>query len=330
MLGLLLVLLPNLEDISLTQYSTGADAFLQAIHKVALSYSDNSEPGCRALTKLSKVYLRSPREEEEHDEPCVSMDFDLFRNFAALPSVKSFVGISIVNMGMFEWASDLCVPALTSFELQDSDFDGRDGLNTLLSRMPKLTSFTYGSGSQFCVQDEDLLASHELDMAVQPLLHYLSKSLETLNISGGFAIGQPMFTADGESSLRGFQSLKEARLHLALLVKDEDLYYEEHSDCTCDLEDAMGRWKHDIPRLVNILPPSLESIVIYGTVTVADLGSLLSGFADHAAENVPKLKKIVFLQAESDRSDCARMVAKVWRDNLSAVGVALEVPWLKT
>ena len=336
-LGLLLVLLPNLEEVSLTQYSTGADAFLEAIHEVALSYSDSIEPCCRALSKLSKVYLRSPSEEEEHDEPCVSMDFDFFRNFAALPSMKSFVGIGMVNMWSFEWASDLSISGLTSFELQDSAFDDR-GLDTLLSSMPSLTSFTYGSGSHACAFGEDFeLASHELAMVLQSLLRYSSMNLDTLNIFGDLAIGQPMFTADGECSLRGFQNLKEARLHLALLVKDEDLYYEEHSDCTCDLEDGMGdgmgngmgRWKHDIPRLVNILPASLESIIIDGTVSLADFKSLLRDFADHAAKRVPKLKKVIFLQAEVDESDGARMEAKVWRDDLKAVGVTLEVPWLE-
>lgn len=45
--------------------------------------------------------------------------------------------------------------------------------------------------------------------------------------------------------------------------------------------------------------------------------------------HIGKLKRVIFLLAEVDQSDGARMEAKVWREDSKAVGVILEVPWLK-
>lgn len=71
--------------------------------------------------------------------------------------------------------------------------------------------------------------------------------------------------------LEEFELLKEARLPCNAFLKDRDGY--EGANDEADLRD----WLDDIPRLVDLLPASIEKIELDGEITMVSVENLLIG-----------------------------------------------------
>ena len=311
MIGLLLVLLPNIQEIWLKKYSAGANAFAKTVHNIVQSYSMNNVSNPKALAKLSEVIIHSPVPLEWSDWSDWSddvMSLEILADLTSLPSVTSIDGKSL-DIDSFFGSSESFVSAVSSVQLKDCIAD-KIGLDRLLSKMPNLLHFDFSFSASARV-DYDYWEPEGISGIMQSLVRYSHQSLETLDICGNFATGYPIFD-EGSQYLKQFQNLKQARLDVDLFVEDF------RAGCACggcyDSDDLklLQIFNQDIPRLVDIFPASLEVVAFRGTVSLAGFEALLGGFASRAAKNVPNLKKIMFAHGIMGDPENTRMRAKFW------------------
>lgn len=81
---------------------------------------------------------------------------------------------------------------------------------------------------------------------MQSLPYYFNQGDEILDICGNFGIGYPIFDEGRQYSLRQFQNLKQLRLGIKLLIKEE---HDFRAGCACgrcngsDDYKMLGKWK---------------------------------------------------------------------------------------
>jgi len=119
--------------------------------------------------------------------------------------------------------------------------------------------------------------------------------------------------------LKPFETLKIARFPCCLFLKDEADF--EGEDDEVDLK----MWLDDIPRLINLLPATIEKIELDGEIKMGSVESLLIDMDGPDQELlIPTLKKIVFNEAFVE-TKTMKMMAKAWKDGLRASGISLQL-----
>ncbi|KAL8795279.1 MAG: hypothetical protein Q9195_002290 [Heterodermia aff. obscurata] len=317
MIGLLLVLLPNIERIWLREYSEGANAFAQTVHTIAQSYAENI-PNPKALARLSNVQIHNPALE---DRPEDAMSVEILADLITLPSVKYIDGTSL-DMGLFPWSSRSFVSAVSSIRPENCTVNNVT-IDRLLSKMPNLLDFRF---HYFRRVGYNYGETEGISSIMQSLTRYYHQSLEELNIYGYLGLGYPIFDEGRPYSLKQFQKLKQLRLPVDFFVKE---VHDFRDGCACGGCNASGDqkkledWKQDIPHLVDLLPASLEMVALFNPISLADFETLLEGFTSRAARNVPNLRAIYISHGFRDKSEKTEMRAKVWGKHLSAIGSAV-------
>lgn len=308
-LCLLLLLLPNLERLHLTHSEFESRILRDMLDLIAAdSQRSHEASGFFALSKLSKVFLEGS---EDDGDRC-----HILSPLAALPSLRSIVAESVIGdptEGRFyeelQWPYDQHISRVTSLSLQFSRLRVTS-FSRLLGGLRRLKSFEYD-----CYRRRERDDVQVLDI-VGILLEHAQASLKSVAFTG-----LRDWHCFGDHNLRLFKEfavLKETRMHSAYYLKDgKD--YEWNND-----GESFRDWYDDIDRLVDLLPRSIKSVTMDGSVDIDDISSLLKDLPQRKAICVPFLKCIDFVDYTSkDHDNLSRDWEVTLRDNCRKVGVKL-------
>ena len=313
MLGLLLTMLPNLEDLTLEKYTWGANTFRTILWNIVEANLDPDYPGSALLTKIKKVVVFDSVSNRYEDA-------EVFGCFAFLPSMEVLYGNGVASTwGTDEDDTDYRWPrrddqtsAISAIEFQNSTIS-IGYFSQLLRGITRLRKFTYDCAGGYNGADPYRL--------IDILLLYSKTTLERLEIKG-FACEQ--FESEdgaGNGSLRDFEVLKDIHVHARLwAIGDED--YTEAMDPEEDYEAEEGAF---IP-LVDTLPSCIETVQLEGVYHMRNVDHLLTGLTGPKGRRLRNLRKVVFQDVESP-SDIWEEVARAWKECCAVLGVSLEFEW---
>lgn len=258
-LGLLLISLPNVRSVSFSEYLLRAKTIRRVIGRLAaLQAFANISPGMLSYLTELRIYGSSDFR-HEGEELC------LFASWMALPSLRSLYGHSIESYNEFDWHIESKTSHVTKIDFQRCSISPGD-IRLLLSGMLCLKEFSYDYEQRMDFYNGD----HLLDV-LMALQKHNAKTLEYLALTTKewtWCVGG---TSMGGIILEEFELLKEARLPCNAFLKDRDGY--EGANDEADLRD----WLDDIPRLVDLLPASIEKIELDGEITMVSVENLLIG-----------------------------------------------------
>ena len=204
-----------------------------------------------------------------------------------LPSLRVIRGTSVK-----EYPFDNCQPAdkhelppssVTEIALRSTSLSA-SYLDNVLGYVQVLKQITYDRRPQ---SGYDLGA--EPGRFTKALLACASHSLESFALTGATA-HRTDDDEDFKGSLRDFKVLKEIKLPLNAFFTSTTKGY-----CT-------PLPTKDISRFVDILPASIETVMLEGGMMWANLAALLVGMPEDKARCLPKLKEILFTLERDQKS----------------------------
>ncbi|KAK2766720.1 hypothetical protein FQN54_006034 [Arachnomyces sp. PD_36] len=311
-LGVLLTLLPNLTHLHIETsdfYHTLCAPMVRTI------IEDNKRnPSLKSLRKLSSITL-IPWDRQH----VANMGWVI--PLLELPSLHLFEGFTIT--------CDLCLRlfgTIPSSSLEEIDVTFSDIHHPqFLSRLTNLRKFTYHYSTRYLDKGTTPTDLHQM---IARLKRPCSQTLEILEFRNGRSIDRM------SSSLRDFRGFRKLRRLMipAPFVFGEGPGVDAFDD---DLPptnkfprrftkpkfgwDDMARC---VPRLVDILPQSIESVEISIVECPEAASHFLKDLAELKHERLPSLKTIVFRGREADRDGLEPLKdMKVW----GSVGVKVEV-----
>lgn len=299
-LCLLLLLLPNLEQIHLTNFECEGEVLGNMLGLIAEGIHDpDAHSGPVALTKLSKVSVEGPEEEYGGCQ--------ILAPFAALPSLRTLTAKSLFgdseslpNLEDLKWPYEQNISGLTVLNLQSSCLSAASFCG-LLGGIKALKSFTYDHDGPI---ELDYAYPFPVDEIIDTLLEHAKASLECVAFTGF----EPWYRRGDydRCSFKDFKVLKHIRIHTGFYLKDKDNY--QHWE-----EERFRDWYDDIERLVDILPASVRSIELDGPVDTLAMTTLLKELPERKAESVPHLKSINFIDyCTGDHKDDRRRWADLF------------------
>lgn len=275
--GLLLLLLPNLEDIEMIDYRSDEDGDMEFALDISSVLQESETTDQFVLQHLTDVSLSqfAPQDDDNsysfRPQPVSQyFEFEDVIPFLRLPSVKS-VAISGLSDGMSEYAVPPS-PEDTSFTTKDLEINNTclemSYLVRLLRLFPSLRRFSYNHVAK----------EHEPDFLPQEIgkaLAHLRPCLEELDISSLCEQNSAYTTQREIGSLAGFESLK-----IIDLEGDVLLGYPDSEDDS-----------RPVLNLCDILPRSVESLTI-GPWDFPSREKHLRELLRVKEERFPALKKI--------------------------------------
>ena len=306
MLAILLLFVPNLERLILDQSTWISFQLDDIIHTMSEQNPQQDFQSPKPLMKLSCVRFVGDREGR------LGENFELFIDFATLPSVRTISGDFVQAFGgpIYEWKGAPHTSNITEIDLDHSAVKP-EYLTQLLVGIKSLKRFTYEHNAQLA-QDHGM----EGQLIIEALLEHASHSLEFLWLTGDYDLYR---TSDGDKdrSLRDFKVLKEAFLPGAPCLKLTS-WRGMKPDGSFHREDL---------QLVYLLPPTIEEV--YLDYPIRGLGHS-SGFLDHLAEEkdrrLPNLKAIGITD-HSFPSQSEEESGKASMEMCQKVGVELKLYW---
>lgn len=328
-LCLLLLLLPNLEDLHVTILDCEG-AILKSMLDLIAGGNHDPDPafGPVALTKLSKVSVTGCERYRSGSQVLVP--------FAALPSLRTLTAKSVfgtpAGLPPYEhlsWPYEQHVSGLTLLNLQSSYLIAAD-FSRLLGGIKGLKSFTY----DLRYTGDHYYGSIPTRSIIGMLLEHAKHSLEFVtftDLSDGHCEHD-----HGSGSFRGFEVLEQIRINSGYYLKDVQAYeYDkkennphelyDNGKSLSDNEKSFSLWYDDVERLVDLLPASVKSVQIDGNVDAADINTLLKELPKRKAKCVPHLKSINFTGYPpwDQVNDHSIALAQAWREECRKVGVDL-------
>lgn len=208
--------------------------------------------------------------------------------FSQFPSIKKLVGNCIVvdedafPSSAYSYASAVEVIALT-----DSGFHTKSDLSRVLQSTKTLKEFRYSGGHRM----NPILIIDCKDI-VEVLREHVAETLEVLSLTA---------TDDWQSpvgSLQGFKKLRELEIDFELLGKGED-DESDMDDEDNELESGFHKApsaneEETVPRAVDILPTSIECIVLKLQGHEDDIPAFLEDLETEEGPALPNLKKFVY------------------------------------
>lgn len=301
---LLLLLLPNLEQIHLTYTSFDDEILENLLEMVAggIHYPDETSSPT-ALTKLSRVFLKGPEE--------VLAPGQIIASLAALPSLRTLIATSfcadsesypiIDDLG---WPYEQHISGITELNLQSSNVSVASFVQ-LLGGIKCLKSFTYD-----CLYGD--FYGVPVSRVIGMLLEHAKASLEFVAFTG-----RHRYVKRGSCSFKQFKVLKEIRMHSAYFFKNAGAYQSTGGW-------VLGDGSRGTKRLVDLLPASIRSVQIDGALESADVALLLEGLTEHKADFVPHLESVNFTYF-ADLCARIRENRDFWREDCRTVGVKLSL-----
>ncbi|KAI4247840.1 MAG: hypothetical protein L6R42_009520 [Xanthoria sp. 1 TBL-2021] len=235
-------------------------------------------------------------------------DMELLCQFAKMSSVRNICGhhvCEVVVNGDEDFWSDATCPSIEEIHLELSGI-GAGMFEDLLSYAKVLRVFFYEQG-------DNLPNNYGRRRTLEALRKYGSESLESLT----FVDPRSMFVeADNDkpdrASLREFKVLKHVAIDCFFFVGEDKDDYEivEELELGSNSEERPG---NDQPRLVDILPRSLQTLELYRPRD--DFRRMFDGFAELREERLPNLKSITLHKGVS--------VHHIIRRDLKKLGIKL-------
>ncbi len=269
-LGLLLVSLPAIKSISFNDYVWRDRLWIDSMQSITDQqdpHSAGSEP--KFLMEVSELNLDDQKEGHSVGMSCSVVPFVI------LPSLRVIRGVSISSASYNEYSFDghhgRGPSHVTEIDLQRSSLDA-ERLGGMLGYMPALKRFRFDQG-----RHNDISGGAEPGSIINGLLACASSSLESLSLTGATA-HSGRNARDIKGPLKDFKVLKNIHLPSSVFRTYNKLFSEPR----------------DIPRLVDVLPASIETVRLDGDINTGATALLLTGLPEGKADFLPKLKEIVF------------------------------------
>lgn len=276
--GLLTVSLPAIRSISLKRYVWRDQFWTDSMKSIADQQSFFSRtPKPNFLMDVSELNL-----EDDIEGPSAGMSCSVIP-FVSLPSMRVIRGASVESWSFddYHFCDNHGLPPLpvTEIDLQRTSLPAHY-LEYVLRYSRVLKRFRYDRGPEY------LRSGAEPGEISKTLLECARHSLESLVLTGGTASRSPG-DENIDGLLRGFKVLKE--IHLP---SNAFLTYTSRGKC-------LSKPTEDIPRLVDVLPASIETVRLDGEMTWEDITALLIGMPENRIKGLPKLKEILFTVGEN-------------------------------
>lgn len=311
-LCILLLLLPNLEANDLTHSDFEDNIFFTMLDLIVQTSQEPNPSGPVALTKLSKATLQGsePNIREGYDgENCQTL-----AHFAALPSMRT-ISTNFVHGGNFfknfVWPYEPHLSNVTVLDLCASCIEPKC-LSQLLRSIKCLKSFSY---DYFPQSDEG--GDVTMCSIIEVLLEHARSTLECVSLP---TLYPSSICSDDAVEFKEFEVLKEIRFDSSGYLRTEEMYE------VCYFNESwpsFTEWRDGIDRLVDILPASVEKVVIDGDVDTSDMTLLLKDIPIYKKECFPRLRSITFTECNRSVNRKDRVWGKIWRKACSDVGVRL-------
>jgi hypothetical protein len=271
--ALLILLLPGLEEIVIASY-LGPDLVGNGYINTALAYAahkqltPHSQHALRNLKTVSMAYYDTES----------GMSMEAILPFCALPSVTA----ARIHMA----SDDEFTPSSQRYQTKDLQINSSNiasgALINIIRCFPDLKKLFYENGGAI-VGCEDFLP-HYLGRAIE----HLKGCLEELTVldQGGYMGNDGEQEAIG--SLAGFQKLRRVAMDYDCLLKADSQINDENEDE--DEGDGDGK-----PRLVYVLPPSLEVLAVAKCEPdiLDQIRELLEQQQHGERSNFPLLEKVI-------------------------------------
>ena len=287
MLALLLLFIPNLKVIRFKSCTWGNDDLRDAIHWMSKQTLQRTSNVRKPLMNLSEVRLLG-RFDFWRGET-----FEAFMPFATLPSMRTIFGeyVEGFDRAEDEWKFPPHTSNVTEIILQHSAIKAQY-LSQLLLGIKALKRFTYHRHAY--VEDPNELYEFcpvETHQIIGVLLEHARHSLEFLSLTGLCHLRDANSDIHAcKGSLRDFEVLKE-------VILDSNVYVElaSYGRPRYDRHDMTYFAKrYQISRhLVDVLPPSIETVMLIGNEIADHAPGLLDNFVEEKERRLPKLSKLL-------------------------------------
>jgi len=271
----LLPLLINLNRLRLTGYSE--KSFMHPN-----MYDTTQVPTGIILSKLSTV------EAYNHDTEGAFYGHNLTL-FSQFPAVKKLIGNCVLIEDELE-VEYLRESAVEVIALTDSGIRERSALSCILRATKALKEFRYSFGFGMYSYQYLTISCREI---VKELKEHVAETLEVLTLTMGEEKQARLI-----GSLKSFKKLRELEVDFEMLVNDED--EDEDSDIeVTSLESGFHEAPSEddeetVPRAVDILPTSIERVVLKLQGHEDDVLEFLDGLTTEEGPALPNLKKFVY------------------------------------
>lgn len=290
-LGLLMLSLPAIRSITFNDYVWSDLLWIKSI----MSIEDQQDPrwgGSQAkfLTDLSELNLDDQNRGRDLGIGCGIVPF------FTLPSLRNIRGIDLsaeafITSLMPDFHGHRSSP-VTELYLDRRSLD-IVRLGEILQCMQALKQFRYDQG-MYTNDSYDA----KTGSIINELLKYTSHSLESLTVTSGFRGGDDK---ELKPPLKAFRVLKSIDIPARFLLPCGD-YCSDGGASRLET-----RPMKDVPRLMEVLPASVESVRLNGAMSWEEVAAMLIGLPEGKAECFPKLKEILFMgvQDQGDQSTMA-------------------------
>ena len=278
--GLLLTLLPRMTSMMIAQHPEGL--FTQIFNRIVKSHRPPNRHAPQALMKLARIDI-APYYSNSGMGP--ANEFDYLAQYALLPSMRTITGSHFQtcvkqHAQAFQWRHNPGISAVTEINIDRSTVD-HESITNLLRGIRALERFSFSCGGYMPPR-----LIYQPRKIISGLEQYAKCSLSYLHLTGTRIGMNTMQIDDLEYDLRVFEKLKQLQVDHTLL---------SHHDRPC-LVPSKGKSDKDCicwpQRLVDVLPASLESLKLVGSVPWRRVSAFFAGFSELKAERLPKLREI--------------------------------------
>ena len=276
-IGLLLTLLPNLTSMtSVPQAEEGL--YTQILKRIVEFEQPTHRHAPQALTKLTRIDARAYYSVSN----MTAYEFDCLPQYALLPSMRTITGSHFEtyvseDARAFHWPHDPGISAVTEINIDRSMVDG-ESITELVRGIRALERFSFSFGEHMPTR-----VVYQPRTIIRGLERYAKCSLSYLHLTGTRIEINTIQNDDLEYDLRVFKKLKQLRIDHTLLSRPGLAPSAGKSDHACDC------WPQ---RLVDVLPASLESLQLIGSVSWKRVRAFFAGFPKLKAERLPRLREI--------------------------------------
>ena len=286
-LGLLLTLLPCLTSMLLVQRPEG---FIMKMLKRIVEFQQPPQTHApQALTKLTRIDT-TPYYSGDEMGMVRANEFDYVAQYMLLPSMRSITGSDLDTVEeaedqKFQWRHNLGVSDVREINLARSSVDGKS-ITNLLRGVRALEKFSFSCNA--CMYTRPVYQPRRI---INGLKQYAKCSLSYLRLTGI----RGKFTVeidDLEYDLRSFEKLKQLHIEHKLLSHHGRPCMAASSGKSSQCSGVSNQCNCWPQRLVDVLPASLESLKLVGSVPWKRVKAFFAGFSELKAERLPRLREI--------------------------------------